>query len=81
MKTNTETMMTCPSENEQQRQLDEWDPDKAKVKGTLKAPVDFKADTEEVDIPVDFGEPKEKKIINKKAKQVDIGKRNKNSLF
>lgn len=75
--------MNSPSEinDENQRQLDEWDPDKAKVKGTLKAPIEFKADTDEVKIDVDFGEPKEAKIVNKKAKIVSVGKRNKNSLF
>lgn len=75
--------MTYPSDidDENQKQLDEWDPDKAKIVGTLKAPIEFKADTEEVKIEVDFGKPKEAKIVNKKAKIVDVGKRNKNSLF
>ena len=76
-------MTTSPSEvnDENKKQLEDWDPEKAKVVGTLKAPIEFATTPPEVKVDVEFGEPKPAKIVNKKSKKVDIGKRNKNSLF
>lgn len=64
-----------------QQKLDEWDPDRARIKGTLKSVIEFKTGDIEVDIKVEFSDPKAYVQENKKAKVVHIGKRNKNALF
>lgn len=72
--------MSYPSD-EVERQMDGWDPDEAKKEGSLKLPLDFKANVVEVDMTVQLEEPKLAVKTSKKPKIVKTGQRNKNELF
>lgn len=70
--------------DEQHKSLENWDPDKAKTRGTLKVPVEigFDVKDENSTIETEFQEPKKK--IKKKVKATVIEpskKRNNGELF
>lgn len=69
---------------EEKKQLEEWNPETAQMRGELKAPVDLHMK----DLPkikegetLTFEEPEIKKKKKKKAKVVDLKPKNKNAMF
>jgi hypothetical protein len=67
---------------EDQIQLDGWNPEEAKLDGTLKGIAEFKVDAEHTTLSIEFSDPKEKKKINSTPLKVKLGKKpNKNALF
>jgi hypothetical protein len=70
--------------DEQKQELEKWDPVLAKLRGTLKIPVDMRFDVRNLKLPDLYvvGEPKLKVEKKVQAKVVEIGKKkNKGSLF
>ena len=59
----------------------QWDPDDAKKMGSLKGIAEFKIEAEHTETKIEFSEPKIKKKVRTTAKVVEIGRKNKNSLF
>jgi len=66
---------------EQQKELDDWNPEEAKSLGSLKGIVEYKTDLEHTELDVNFSEPKLKKKVRTTPIITETGKRNKNSLF
>lgn len=66
-----------------EKQMAEWDPDKARLMGRLKCDIDLKFDIQEEPVIAELTieEPKQKEHETMKPKIVSVGKRNKKALF
>ena len=71
---------------EQDKQIEDWDPDEAREKMSakgVKIPITFKRDDhDEPTMEMEVSDPPEKMIsITKKPSIINLGKKNKNALF
>ncbi len=77
-------IMTDEKYKENEKEFDDWNPDEAKIIGTLKGIVEIKSNADIVfDINnINFSEPKKKKKERTSAKVIDLKKKkNKGTLF